>query len=117
MPNGCWIVLGEGYDTEWQATLDGDALGPPISVDGGFNGWLLPPSSEPRTIAFRWTAQTPVTIGLFVSGLAALVCLLIASVGAAGRRTPAGPDGTYLGHAVDARDGRRRSPSSWPVRC
>ncbi len=79
-PTGCWIVFGEGYNTEWDATLDGDSLGPPSSVDGGFNGWLLPPSADPRAVAFRWTAQTPVTIGLFVSALAALLCLLIASI-------------------------------------
>ena len=79
-PTGCWVVFGEGFNTEWEATLDGESLGPPIPVDGGFNGWLLPPSSEPRAIAFRWTAQTPVTIGLSVSALAALLCLLLASV-------------------------------------
>ena len=79
-PTGCWVVFGEGFNTEWEATLDGESLGSPIPVDGGFNGWLLSPSSEPRAIAFRWTAQTPVTIGLSVSALAALLCLLIASV-------------------------------------
>jgi len=84
-PSGCWVVFGEGFNTEWEATLDGMTLGPPVPVDGGFNGWQLPPSPEPRAMAFRWTAQTPVTIGLFVSALAALVCLAIAAVGSRSR--------------------------------
>ncbi len=82
-PDGCWLVLGEGFNTEWEATLDGSVLvGPPVPVDGGFNGWQLPPSSEASTVTLRWTAQTPVTLGLIVSALAALVCLMIAAVGA-----------------------------------
>jgi arabinofuranan 3-O-arabinosyltransferase len=81
-PTGCWIVLGEGFNTDWEASLDGSPLGPPVAVDGGFNGWQLPPSDEARTVTFRWTAQTPVTLGLIVSALAALLCLVI-GVGAA----------------------------------
>jgi arabinofuranan 3-O-arabinosyltransferase len=77
-PNGCWIVLGEGFNAEWEATLDGSVLGPPVSVDGGFNGWRLPPSDTPSAVTFRWTAQTPVTLGLVMSALAALACVAIA---------------------------------------
>ena len=65
-------MFGEGFNTAWEARLDGETLGAPVPVDGGFNGWQLPPSSEPREMTFRWTAQTPVTVGLFVSALAAL---------------------------------------------
>lgn len=81
-PDGCWVVLGEGYNDAWAATLDGDPLGPPVPVDGGFNGWRLSPSETSRTITFRWTAQTPVTLGLAVSALAALACIALA-IGAA----------------------------------
>jgi arabinofuranan 3-O-arabinosyltransferase len=80
-PTGCWLVFGEGFNTAWEATLDGEALGEPVPVDGGFNGWQLPPSAQPRAMTFRWSAQTPVTVGLSVSALAALLCVAIAVAG------------------------------------
>jgi arabinofuranan 3-O-arabinosyltransferase len=84
-PDGCWVVLGEGFNLDWEAALDGRTLGPPVPVDGGFNGWRLPPNTEPSTVTFRWTAQTPVTLGLAVSALVALACIAIAVVGVRGR--------------------------------
>jgi arabinofuranan 3-O-arabinosyltransferase len=81
-PAGCWIVLGEGFNDAWSADANGTSLGPPALVDGGFNGWLLPPGDTPTTVEFRWTAQRPVTIGLAVSAIAALACLLVAVLGA-----------------------------------
>jgi arabinofuranan 3-O-arabinosyltransferase len=76
-PTGCWIVLGEGFNEAWSAEANGASLGAPTLVDGGFNGWLLAPSDAPTTVEFRWTAQRPVTIGLAISVLAALVCLAV----------------------------------------
>jgi arabinofuranan 3-O-arabinosyltransferase len=84
-PDGCWIVLGEGFNEQWTATVEGSSLESPVPVDGGFNGWWIPPSTETQTVAFRWTAQTPVTVGLTVSTLVALACIAIALVGARGR--------------------------------
>jgi arabinofuranan 3-O-arabinosyltransferase len=81
-PAGCWIVLGEGFNDAWTAAANGTSLGPPALVDGGFNGWLLPPGDAPTSVEFRWTAQRPVTIGLAVSAVAALACLLVAVLGA-----------------------------------
>ncbi len=76
-PAGCWVVLGEGFNDAWSADANGTSLGAPSLVDGGFNGWLLPPSDVPTTVQFRWTAQQPVTIGLAISAMAALVCLAV----------------------------------------
>ena len=81
-PAGCWVVLGEGFNDAWTADANGASLGPPALVDGGFNGWLLPPSDDPTTVEFRWTAQRPVTVGLAVSAMAAIACLLVAVLGA-----------------------------------
>ncbi|HSL73479.1 MAG TPA: alpha-(1-_3)-arabinofuranosyltransferase family protein [Ilumatobacteraceae bacterium] len=86
-PDGCWIVLGEGLNDAWSATADGTALGSPVLVDGGFNGWWLPPTSEPTTVSFRWTAQAPVTAALAASAAAAVLCLAVA-LGARRRRLP-----------------------------
>jgi arabinofuranan 3-O-arabinosyltransferase len=79
-PAGCWLVLGEGYNDAWQASTSQGDLGSPQLVDGGFNGWLLPPSEQPVAVELRWTAQAPVawglTIGLLSSAMLALVLAL-----------------------------------------
>jgi arabinofuranan 3-O-arabinosyltransferase len=84
-PDGCWLVLGEGHNDAWRATIDGRDLGRPELVDGGFNGWLLPPSDRPVTVEMRWTAQAVVTWGLAI-GVAS--SLLLALVVALSRRIP-----------------------------
>lgn len=72
---GCWLVLGEGLHSSWSAaTPDGD-LGSPQLVDGGFNGWWLPPSDGPVDVRLRWTAQRPLSIALGVSAVAVLGCI------------------------------------------
>ena len=79
-PDGCWLVLGEGFNQAWSANVSGVDLGEPVLVDGGFNGWWLQPSTEPTVVDMIWTAQGPVTWGLVVGaitaiGLAAVVIL------------------------------------------
>lgn len=89
--DGCWIVLGEGYDEAWNATLDGVDLGEPVRVDGGFNGWFVPGATQPRTVEFQWTAQTPVTVGLAISGLTAAGCLAVVAMTRDRRRPEVDP--------------------------
>ena len=76
-PDGCWIVLGEGYNDAWQASADGADMGPPQLIDGGFNGWWLSPTTTATTVNFHWTAQRPVAAGLIVSIAAVIACLAI----------------------------------------
>ncbi len=79
-PDGCWLVLGEGFNDAWSAsTADGD-LGPPQLVDGGFNGWRIAPSDGPVDVAIRWTAQTPLTVALVLSVVAGLSCIALAAL-------------------------------------
>lgn len=75
--DGCWLVLGEGFNDAWSARAGGESLGPPVLVDGGFNGWRLPATTGPITVELTWTAQTPVTVGLLLSGVGVLGCLAI----------------------------------------
>lgn len=82
-PDGCWLVFGEGFNEAWSASVDGSDLGPPRLVDGGFNGWWLPPSAVPTVVEVQWTAQGPVTWGLII-GAASLVVL--AGIVVLGRR-------------------------------
>jgi hypothetical protein len=86
-PHGCWIVLGEGINDGWSASIDGEPAGAASLVDGGFGGWWLPPSDELRTVTFRWTPQPTVTIGLIVSALAVIGCVVLAVIDR--RRVPA----------------------------
>jgi arabinofuranan 3-O-arabinosyltransferase len=77
-PTGCWLIMGEGWNTGWSASADGNDLGPPTQVAGGFNGWWIAPSDSPTTVQIEWQAQTPVTLALVVSGLVTVVCLVLA---------------------------------------
>ncbi len=76
-PDGCWLVLGEGYNQAWHASVDGDDLGTPQLIDGGFNGWWLTPSEQPVTVELRWTAQTPVSLGLAIGLVTSLLLVLV----------------------------------------
>ncbi|MFM7686906.1 MAG: hypothetical protein ACKPDI_13425, partial [Actinomycetota bacterium] len=77
-PTGCWLVLGEGYNRGWTASIDGRSLGDPAQIAGGMNGWALPASDSATVVRMEWTAQTPVTIGLLASAAAIVLCLGLA---------------------------------------
>jgi arabinofuranan 3-O-arabinosyltransferase len=79
-PDGCWVVLGEGFNPAWTADSDGTDLGAPQLVDGNANGWYLEPSSSPRTVTVSWTAQRPVTLALVLSLLAALATIVLVAL-------------------------------------
>ncbi|MFM8267808.1 MAG: alpha-(1-_3)-arabinofuranosyltransferase family protein [Ilumatobacteraceae bacterium] len=70
----CWVTLGEGHNSAWEAALDGLPLGVAHRVGGGFNGWLLEPSDVPRTLVMTWTAQRGVTTSIILSAFAVLAC-------------------------------------------
>ncbi|MET0663323.1 MAG: alpha-(1-_3)-arabinofuranosyltransferase family protein, partial [Ilumatobacteraceae bacterium] len=79
-PEGCWVVLGEGYNEAWTASDATGSLGPPTLVDGNANGWFIAPTDEPTTITFHWTAQRTLNVALAASllGVLAGVVLVVA---------------------------------------
>jgi arabinofuranan 3-O-arabinosyltransferase len=79
-PDGCWLILGEGFHDSWSASTPAGSLGPPQLVDGGFNGWWIPPSAGPVAVSVHWTAQPPLTIALILTALAILACLLLVAL-------------------------------------
>ena len=76
-PEGCWVVLGEGYNPAWTASDASGSLGPPTLVDGNANGWFIEPTDEPTTITFHWTAQRTLNVALIASLLGVLACLAL----------------------------------------
>ena len=74
-----WLILGQSYDSGWQATVSGGAklLGKQI-VNGYANGWEIAPTKAGTfSVQLRWVGQTLIWIGLVLSGLAILVCLAL----------------------------------------
>ncbi len=84
-----WLVVAQSKNDGWTAELDdGTSLGEPELVDGMANGWTVPaPKGGHAVIHVRWTPQDRVWVGLAISGLGVLVCLVLLLV----RRRPAIP--------------------------
>ncbi|MBI4936268.1 MAG: DUF3367 domain-containing protein [Actinobacteria bacterium] len=103
-PSGCWLIMGEGWNTGWTASTAGNDLGAPTQIAGGFNGWWIAPTESPTVVDIEWQAQTPVTLALVVSGLATIVCVVLAFRRRRGtaddvRRSSAPPRFTFLPRA------------------
>jgi arabinofuranan 3-O-arabinosyltransferase len=75
LTRAAWLVLGESYDTGWQARCDGRSLGAPQLIDGYANGWVAPAGC--RNVSFAFSPQSTVNLGYVVSGVVALVLLLL----------------------------------------
>jgi arabinofuranan 3-O-arabinosyltransferase len=73
-PAGCWLILGEGFSTGWEAHTASTDLGAPRQISGGFNGWLLPPSASPVTVTMKWAPQRTMWLGMALAALAVLFC-------------------------------------------
>ncbi len=64
--------------TDGPRRTDAGDLGEPQLVDGGFNGWRIPPSDGPTEVRLHWSAQTPLTIALLITLLAVIGCIVLA---------------------------------------
>ncbi len=77
-PEGCWLILGEGFNAAWDAqVVSGGRLGRPTQVSGGFNGWWLGPSTDVRTVQLTWTPERSLRAALAVAAAAVAACLLL----------------------------------------
>ena len=73
-----WLVLGQGLNRGWRASVGGRDLGPPRAIDGGMNGWLVTePGAGPVAFSMTWTPQRWVDASLVVAALAVLACLVL----------------------------------------
>lgn len=86
---GAWyLVLGQGIDPRWRATMDGQPLGQPIAVDGWSTGWRI---SDPRAhhVVVEFAPQRPATLSLVASIAALLLVVGLVVVGLRQRRARA----------------------------
>ncbi|HEY7438308.1 MAG TPA: alpha-(1-_3)-arabinofuranosyltransferase family protein [Acidimicrobiia bacterium] len=83
-----WFVFGQSENSGWHAKVDGKDLGPPTTVEGYANGWLVTPQRAGKiTISLSWTPQRSVWIAIGISIAFVLLCMGIL-VFAALRRRP-----------------------------
>jgi len=73
-PVSRWLVLGQSRNAGWHASIDGVDLGPPITIDGFANGWLIPAGGDVR-VELHWTPQDLVRWMLAISLLTVLVAV------------------------------------------
>ncbi len=126
-----WLILGQSKSDGWHATLSsGRSLGSPTLIDGYANGWYLPAGSitAGTVVHLAWTPQRVVWAAIGVSGVAALVSVVLAVVGVPEaarprRRAPEPAEGqeprpalAALGPAVPAWDSPLRSGGKRPTR-
>ena len=110
LPHPGWVVLGESFDTGWQATCDGHSLGAPQVIDGFANGWLAPAGCQ--RVTFTFAPQNGVNKSYVISGghrRAARAAARVHAAAEAPRGGPSLPVARRVGraHADAARAGDR----------
>jgi hypothetical protein len=102
-----WLVLGQSHSDGWEATASGRDLGSPMLVNGFANGWQVRPGRAGTIdITLRWTPQRVVWIGIGISVLAIVACLVLLFVR---RRRPVTMHGAELSDAPSL-----TSPAAFP---
>jgi arabinofuranan 3-O-arabinosyltransferase len=87
-----YLVVGQGYDRRWRATMDGRWLGPPLLLDGYSVGWRITDQRPHRfEVAFGPQRAANLSLAVSAAGLVLVALLLV------------GP-------------GRLRTLRGWPVR-
>lgn len=71
------IVLGQGHDPRWTATMDGEDLGPPVRLDGYSVGWVIDDVSSPHEFEISFGPQRTATIALLASTTVLVLALYL----------------------------------------
>jgi arabinofuranan 3-O-arabinosyltransferase len=72
-----YLVVGQGYDRRWRATMDGRGLGPPLLLDGYSVGWRIT-DQRPHRFEVAFGPQRAATLAQVVSAAGlVLVALLL----------------------------------------
>ena len=70
-PNSCVLVFAESFNDAWSTSED---LGDHISVDGGFNGWLVD-SAAPSSFGLEFKPQRLIALGIAITLICIVFCL------------------------------------------
>jgi arabinofuranan 3-O-arabinosyltransferase len=75
-----YLVVGQGYDRRWRATMDGRRLGPPLLLDGYSVGWRIT-DQRPHRFEVTFGPQRAATLAQTRSaaGLVLVALLLLGS--------------------------------------
>ncbi len=83
-----WLVLGQSLSPAWTAKLVGGGdLGKPQLVDGYANGWLITPTAATFDVNLEWTGQDRVWVGIGITAVSLLICVLMIMRRSAARLT------------------------------
>jgi len=69
-----YLVLGQNWDTEWGASIQGKDLGPPSLLDGYSAGWRVDRAGS-YLITVRYRKQAAYELALLVSAVTLFVCV------------------------------------------
>jgi arabinofuranan 3-O-arabinosyltransferase len=73
-----YLVVGQGYDRRWRATMDGRPLGPPLLLDGYSVGWRITDQRPHRfEVAFGPQRAATWSLGASAAGLVLIALLLV----------------------------------------
>ena len=73
-----WLVLGESHSDGWKASVSQGTVGASQVVNGYANGFLVRPAHAGTvTVHLDWTPQRLVWIGLAISALFVITCIVL----------------------------------------
>lgn len=73
-----YLVTGQAYDPRWEASVDGKALGKPITLDGYSVAWRIPAGSHRIDVVYGPQRFVSRSFGLSGLALLGVVVLLVA---------------------------------------
>lgn len=79
------VVLGQGWDADWRASVNGRDLGQPVVLDGYSSGWVVPEGGS-HEIRVVYGPRTAAFLALTVTLLTLAAALLLATRRIAGGR-------------------------------
>ncbi|MSV57250.1 MAG: DUF3367 domain-containing protein [Actinobacteria bacterium] len=78
--SGCWLELNDGWNIGWEGSLSGQTLNAPIASAGGRLLWKLPATQDNTPFETNWTPQVRMWIGIAMTVIGLLICLIILGI-------------------------------------